>query len=169
MYLGALTEHGGINELAEAFTDLNDQTAELWICGRGDNDLLNRLASREDRIKLMGFLDDDDLFNLAFHATFFVNPRPLNFEANKLNFPSKILLYLAFGKPVISTITDGMNPEYEALVVRIADESASSLIDAMRLAIDMERATYNDYCDRAMRFKVEHSWDLQASKFIGWL
>ena len=169
MYIGALTKHGGINELATAFTSLKDRNTELWICGRGENSKLQELANREDRIKLMGFLDDDKLYELAFQATFFVNPRPLDFDPNKLNFPSKLLLYLAFGKPVISTLSLGMNPEYSSVVIEIENETEVSLIRSLKSAIHMDDDVYNDFCKKVVHFKELNSWDKKISKFIDWL
>ena len=169
MYIGALTEHGGINELTRAFISLEDQNTELWICGRGENNQLQQLANRENRIKLMGFLDDDKLYELAFQANFFVNPRPLGFDPNKLNFPSKLLLYLAFGKPVISTVSLGMSPEYSSVVIEIEDEKEISLTRSLQKAIQMDVNSYNDFCNRVVTFKKKHSWDKQVSKFIKWI
>lgn len=169
MYIGALTEHGGINELATAFTSIEDRNIELWICGRGDNNQLEELANRDNRIKLMGFLDDDKLYQLAFQATFFVNPRPLGFDPNKLNFPSKLLLYLAFGKPVISTVSLGMSPEYASVVIEIEDESEVSLTQSLQKGIQMDVKNYNSFCNKVVAFKEQHSWDKQVSKFMIWL
>ena len=169
MYIGALTEHGGINNLASAFTSLEDENAELWICGRGENNQLQELANREDRIKLMGFLSDDKIYKMAFQATFFVNPRPLGFGPNKLNFPSKLLLYLAFGKPVISTISLGMSLEYSSVVIKIEDESKASIIRSLELSLKMDNDIYEEICKKVVKFKEKHSWDKQVSKFIDWL
>lgn len=169
MYIGGLAEHGGINELASAFATLQSRNAELWICGRGDNDQLQELANREDRIKLMGFLDDDKLYEMAFRATFFVNPRPLGFDPNKLNFPSKLLLYLAFGKPVISTMSLGMSPEYSSVVIEIEDESEEALIRSLESAIQIDADVYNGYCKKVVDFKESHTWEMQVSNLIKWI
>ena len=169
MYIGGLAEHGGINELASVFATLQSPNIELWICGRGDNDQLQELANREDRIKLMGFLGDDELYEMAFRATFFVNPRPLGFDPNKLNFPSKLLLYLAFGKPVISTISLGMSPEYSSVVIELEDESEEALIRSLESAIQIDADVYKGYCEKVVNFKELHTWEMQVSKFIDWL
>ena len=169
MYIGGLTEHGGINELASAFANLQSRNIELWICGRGGNEQLQELANREDRIKLMGFLGDDELYEMAFCATFFVNPRPLGFDPNKLNFPSKLLLYLSFGKPVISTISLGMSPEYSSVVIEIEDESEEALTRSLESAIQIDADVYNGYCEKVVEFKELHDWDMQTSRFLEWL
>ena len=169
MYMGGLAEHGGINELASVFATLQSRNIELWICGRGDNDQLQKLANSEDQIKLMGFLGDDELYEMAFRATFFVNPRPLGFDPNKLNFPSKLLLYLAFGKPVISTISLGMSPEYSSIVIEIEDESEEALIRSLESAIQMNTDAYNAFCEKVVNFKELHTWDMQVSNLIKWI
>lgn len=169
MYFGALTDHGGINELASAFTILEVQNTELWICGRGDNIELQELSKRDNRIKLIGFLDEDKLYEMASRATFFVNPRPLSFAPNTLNFPSKLLLYLAFGKPIISTISPGMSPKYSSVVIEIEDESEGALIRSLEAAIQMDTDDYSNYCEKVDEFKELHAWDMQISRFLDWL
>ena len=115
------------------------------------------------------FLDDDKLYEMAFRATFFVNPRPLGFDPNKLNFPSKLLLYLAFGKPVISTMSLGMSPEYSSVVIEIEDESEEALIRSLESAIHIDTDVYNGYYEKVVDFKESHTWEMQVSNLIKWI
>ena len=117
----------------------------------------------------MGFLSDDKIYKMAFQATFFVNPRPLGFGPNKLNFPSKLLFYLAFGKPVISTISLGMSPEYSSVIIEIEDESKASIIRSLELSLNMNNDIYEEFCKKAVKFKERYTWDKQVLKFIKWI
>ena len=98
-----------------------------------------------------------------------MNPRPLGFDPNKLNFPSKLLLYLAFGKPVISTISLGMSPEYSSVVIEIEDESEEALIRSLESAIQIDADVYSNCCEKVDEFKELHAWDMQTSRFLDWL
>lgn len=169
MYMGALTAHGGALELAQAFTQLPDQTIELWLCGRGENPELQRLAKADSRIRLKGFVDEDVLHGLASRAFAFANPRPASFEPNKLNYPSKLLHYLAYGKPVISTFTDGVSPDYQMALIPVQDESIASLSQAIRSVMDLDPMQYQEVQRRVAEFNVTHTWSHQIERVMAWL
>ena len=169
MYMGALTEHGGVTELAHAFTSINDKDVELWICGRGANPELDRLAKKDHRIRLRGFVETDELDRLAKSAFAFVNPRPNSFAPNKLNYPSKLLHYLAYGKPVVSTFTEGMSPEYADVLVRVENETEAALTAAMHSILAIPRDAYDGICRRVECFNATHTWGYQVNRFLSWL
>ena len=169
MYMGALTEHGGVSQLAHAFNKLSDKDIQLWICGRGRNSELKRLAEVDQRIKIKGFVDETELNKLAVAAFAFANPRPNSFEPNKLNYPSKVLHYLAFGKPVISTFTDGVSPEYTDVLIPIGEDSDESLGEAIHSVLNLQYKEYADMRDRIESFNKTHTWAYQANRFVSWL
>jgi len=169
MYMGALTAHGGSSQLASAFHLLGDKDIELWICGRGENDELTRLAEVDKRIKLLEFVSEHELNKLASKATAFVNPRPTDFEPNKLNYPSKVLHYLAYGKPVISTFTDGISPDYEDILITIPEENEGGLGAAIQNILNMTDEDYNVMHVRIASFNETHTWVYQIDRFISWL
>jgi glycosyltransferase involved in cell wall biosynthesis len=169
LYMGALTEHGGVSQLARAFNKLSDQNIELWICGRGKNPELTRLAEIDKRIKIEGFVDEAELSKIAGAAFAFANPRPNSFAPNKLNYPSKVLHYLAYGKPVISTFTDGVSPEYADVVIPIGDDSVESLSSAIHNVLNLQIKEYRDIQVRISNFNKTHTWTYQVNRFISWL
>ena len=169
MFMGSLSEHAGVTWLANAFHSIKDSSIELWISGRGKNTELQQLLNIDKRIKLMGFVSEMELDRLAAKVTVFVNPRPSNFEPNKLNYPSKLLHYFAYEKPVISTITKGLSPEYESVVIPVQEESLSSLANIIIGTLNMDTDEYDEVCDRVRKFNATHSWDYQVSRFGSWL
>lgn len=169
MYMGALTPHGGVTQLAKAFQLIQDQNVELLICGRGENPEIERLAEVDKRIKIMGFVSESELNTLACKAIAFVNPRPSDFEPNKLNYPSKLLHYLAFGKPVISTFTDGISPEYADILIPVNEETECGLSEAIRNVLNMPEKDYNFICTLVNRFKEQHTWGYQVDRFVSWI
>lgn len=169
MYMGALTQHGGSTQLARAFHSLRDEDIQLWICGRGENPELARLAEIDRRIKLIGFVSESELNKLASAATAFANPRPGSFGPNKFNYPSKILHYLAYGKPVISTFTDGISPDYADVLMPIPDETEACLAATIHNVLNMEREDYDALRARIASFSETHTWAYQASRFASWL
>lgn len=169
MYMGALTAHGGALELARAFQDVQDEKISLWFCGRGGNPELDAVADTDGRIKIKGFLEEAELNRLAAQAFGFANPRPANFAPNKLNYPSKLLHYLAFGKPVISTFTDGVSPEYKEVLIPVDDDSQAALSAAIRSLMGMNEYQYQALQLRVASFAEKRGWPAQADRFVSWL
>lgn len=169
MYMGALTPHGGVSQLARAFHTLDYHDIKLRICGRGENSELTKLASIDSRIELLGFVSEHELNKLASEATLFVNPRPTDFEPNKLNYPSKVLHYLAYEKPIISTFTEGLSPEYSDILIPISEASDQDLCRAILNGLNMSKADYDDMCARIARFNKAHSWAYQVDRALSWL
>lgn len=169
MYMGALTAHGGALELAKAFQGVADQGVSLWFCGRGSSPELEAIASRDRRIHVKGFLEESELNALASRAFAFANPRPSSFAPNKLNYPSKLLHYLAFGKPVISTFTAGVSPEYEKVLLPIIEDSHSGLSKAIEMVMNLDSTQYAAWQERIATFNEKRSWSAQADRFVAWL
>lgn len=169
MYMGALTEHGGAVQLGRAFHALGDEDIELWITGRGTNAELEQLAASDTRIKLYGFVGQDQLHRLASRARVFANPRPTAFAPNKLNYPSKLLHYLAYGRPVLSTFTEGLSPDYREVLIPIGDETEAGLAQAIRNALGMPESDYQTWCERVARFNLTRAWGRQVERLLSWL
>jgi len=169
MYMGALTQHGGATQLARAFHSLRDEDIQLWICGRGENAELVHMAEVDKRIKLIGFVNELELNKLASVATAFANPRPGSFGPNKFNYPSKILHYLAYEKPVISTFTEGISPDYADVLIPIPEETEACLAATIHHVLNMEEKDYDAMRARIESFNETHTWVYQVDRFISWL
>ena len=169
MYMGALTAHGGVTFLARSFTKLIDSDVELWVCGRGENEELQLIANRDKRIKVFGYVSEERLNDLANTAYAFVNPRPSDFAPNKQNYPSKLLHYLAYGKPVISTWSDGLSPDYADCLVEVEDETEEGLMHSIKVALNLSTDQIHSMSDKIESFNRAHSWSYQIKRFLTWL
>ena len=101
--------------LLNAFRLLRRDDCELWICGKGDNSNLRDAVKIDPRIKYIGLLPRDELAERMNKADIFVNPRPSNIPGNERNFPSKLLEYLGYLKPIVSTMAQA-GPDYRDLL-----------------------------------------------------
>ena len=169
LYMGALTEHGGVSKLARAFHSLPHKDMQLWVCGRGVNSELDNLAIVDKRIKLFGFVSEAKLDRLASSVMAFANPRCTTFKANKLNYPSKLLHYLAYQKPIISTWTEGLSPEYNEVLLPIQKDTEAGIARAIQNALSMNEKEYVRLCKRIAKFNKTHSWNYQVSRLLNWL
>ena len=169
MYMGDLRQHGGALELAQAFNKIENNDIKLWICGRGENIGLQNLAKIDSRIHLKGFVNDEELNELASMAFAFANPRPNAYAPNKLNYPSKILHYLSYQKPIISTISNGFSPDLQDILIPIENESEIGLSNAIRNIFNLQARDYEHIQCCIRNFSTSHSWEYQVKKFLLWI
>ena len=63
-------------------------------------------------VRYLGFVEREELLRTMQRGLVLVNPRPPSLPEHRYNFPSKILEYLATGRPVISTTSADIAEEY---------------------------------------------------------
>lgn len=170
MYAGTQGPYGGLDRLLDAVRLIPDPDLKVWICGKGDGGGERRGTLNDTRVKYLGLLAEEELRGLSRRAAAFVNPRPTGLRASRENFPSKILEYLSYCKPVVSTWTDGLAPDYrECLIVTEGDEPgdiARAIGVALRLGEPERRAVF----DRIGRFLLAtRTWNRQAERVMQWL
>ncbi len=170
LYAGTMTKYGGVDLLVRAFSAVKAQRAELWICGKGSNATVERAVATNSAVKFFGFVSEERLAIMGRQATLFVNPRPSMVPGNEKNFPSKILDYLSYGKPVVSSWTDGLSPAYRDVLVVPEEESPSGFAKAINDVLfwsPERRETMRQRID----YFVTHQkrWLAQVKRLLHWL
>ena len=169
LYTGMMTKWGGVEVLLRAFEQVADATVELWICGQGENKLLNQFKERDRRLRVFGMLPSAELDEVCRRAAVFVNPRPASVEGGSMNFPSKLLHYLAYGKPVVSTLTPGVSDEYRRVVIEVPAEDEAALARALEQALGLTREERDAYWQRIRAFASARTWDAHAKRLLDWI
>lgn len=105
LYIGRLSKEKGILNLVEAFSRL--QGEKLYIAGDGpEKDKIKKIIDNrdlQDNIKLLGYLNQDEVKKCIKNARFIVVPS-IGYE----NCPYSILETQAIGKPVIGADIGGI-------------------------------------------------------------
>ena len=144
-FAGALSEAAGVNLLLDAIPHVNDPTLEFWFSGRGTlEERLKQQAATDPRIRFFGFVTEQRYSEMLQRAAVLVNPRPSRLLENRYNFPSKLMEYLAAGRPIISTATSDVAEHYGSEAVVLEDETPEGLarcIERTVTAPASERAT----------------------------
>jgi len=132
IYAGTLLEKFGIGNLVQAFLLLPGDY-ELWLFGSGDMEAEIRTAAEKDpRIKLWGHVPNKEVMEHERRATILVNPRFTANEFTKYSFPSKLLEYMASGRPVLTTRLESIPGDYDDKLYFIDDESVVGMRDALQ-------------------------------------
>lgn len=165
VYAGTPAYVSGIRLLLDAFALIPEPDVRLVISGRGGlEDDVRSAAARDRRIRVAGFLDRGDMQHLLRSATVLVNPRLSQCIENRYNFPSKLLDYLASGRPVITTLAGDLDVAFRYTTLPLETESPAALA---ALLVDVcswpeERVASFGATGRAF-VRSKRTWNGQAS------
>ena len=120
MYSGKLDKRFGILELLRAINLIDDQY-EFWFSGSGNAlDEIVGASKRDPRIKYLGFLPSRAaLLQTQQRASMLINMRLPEEPSSRYSFPSKLLEYMASGRPVLSPRLQGIPEEYYNYIVEM--------------------------------------------------
>jgi len=171
LYTGMLGEYGGIDLLLKSLLKINNPNVRLVICGHGKSSAFFKKAILLDpRITFYGLVSEIEIENLYNLADIFINPRPENINGGVMNFPSKILKYLSYGKPVISTKTLGLSPEYSKFLFYFDSSNIDSLDNIINDLLEWSLSDRIDYAKRIQEYiSLEKNWNNQARNISIWL
>lgn len=165
-FAGALSEAAGVNLLLDAIPLVRDPAVEFWFSGRGTlEERLTRQAASDPRIRFFGFVSERQYGDMLQRAAVLVNPRPSRLVENRYNFPSKLMEYLAAGRPIISTATSDVAEHYHDSIVLIADETPAGLARCIEDTLALPAARRASLGARS-RSRVQVVWNGVAAEII---
>lgn len=139
LYTGRLNQRYGIGLLLDAFSMMEDEEVELWICGSGEMEVRIRdAASKDHRIRYFGFLPREEALALQRRASILVNPRQNTEDYTRCSFPSKTMEYLASGTPVLMYRLGGIPAEYDQYLHYVPGDRQEDLRDAIAALLDQD-------------------------------
>jgi glycosyltransferase involved in cell wall biosynthesis len=168
MYSGSLSPTTGVDILLEAIQLNERKDIEFHISGKGELRYeVDKLAKSDSRVKYLGFINSEEYHAHLEKAHILVNPRNMNYKQNANNFPSKVLEYLASGRPTISTRFPGYERFEQAF--RFFDGTAVGLNDEIDWIIENYNSYSNEKYNANRRFAGEFEWSNQAKRIINFL
>lgn len=167
-YFGGITTLGGIDLFLEATRHLPGPQYEFHIAGAGEISRLQPFLKDDSRINYHGAITQQELINLGKSIDVFVDPRPSSHSEN--NFPSKILTYLGFSKPIISTMGLGIPPEYSRLLIKLQSEESKKLAQSIEEICSWDRVRAHQHQVEIQEFVTSHkSWGIQGKRVLDWM
>lgn len=168
MYAGTLNEQYGIDTLLEAFSSIEEDGYELWLCGSGDmNERIIEAAKKDTRIKYHGYVSRSQLFEMEKQIKAYINPRKNAGVYTKYSFPSKTIEYLISGKPTIMYQLDGMPEEYDDYVFYVEDNSVAALKNIIIQVCEMDNCKLREVGLRGQKFILNQKNNIfQSQKVI---
>lgn len=139
LYAGGDSPWTGLSDLIELFgllTEPNFSQVQLEIYGLRDPKRLRELSRQNSRIHFFGLVPQVELHDAMARATFFVNPRPEGIRNGSKNFPSKLLTYLTYPKPILSTRSPSLGPIFDTALDFFSSPSEFKKVLSKLIALD---------------------------------
>lgn len=171
IYTGTLAARYGIRDLLQAFAELDNPNARLWICGDGDaKQSVIKAAENDQRIIYYGLVSRSEALALQARAHVMVNPRRPEGEFTRYSFPSKTMEYLASGRPTIMHWLPGMPDEYRMFLMIPEQENAQGLSETLMRAMQLDAQELEKLGQSGRNFVLKNKGPVsQAEKIINLL
>jgi len=171
LYAGGLQAEYGVQLLLEAFAKIYNPTFRLWIFGKGELATQVQAASQKDsRIAFRGFCPPEKIKDHLKKATVLINPRPSSQSFTRFSFPSKIIEYMASGRPVITTRLPGIPEDYFPYLFVLDEETPAGLSDLLTRVSTVPREDLDELGAKAKTFVLEKKTDTyQGQRILSFL
>ena len=164
IFAGSISKWTGIIEFVKMMDSIPLKTLdiELHIYGIGDITEIREIIERNNSIKYFGYVNDEILELACQKCLGFVNPRPFEVINGDNNFPSKLLYYFGYNKPVISTITRNIPDSYKNFLIPYSDQS--SLLESIEFL--KIKGLDKDYHKLLNNFIDENIWEKKVERLM---
>jgi len=127
IYSGSLGDWTGIKIFLKEFLSMNNNFTLEITSNDNPNEILDYIDNK--KVKFHGFLKKNKLNKLLTDADFFLNLRN-NYDINNLNnFPSKILTYLQYNKPIISSNLKNIDKQMKQVLLMDEKDDFKKLLN----------------------------------------
>ncbi len=153
VYAGGLSKAYGIDRLLDAIASFDEDSVRIKFYGRGDQESrICALAAHDHRFQYGGFVGNEILFPEFSNADLLINPRPTHEAFASMSFPSKLIEYLAMGRPVLTTRIASIPESYRDHFFYIEDESPEGIRLAISKLMVMRSTDLDAHGARAQEF-----------------
>jgi hypothetical protein len=170
VYSGKYIEgYGGLSKLADILNSI-DFDCEILLTGKAKKRLIHKYFSKNNKVKYLGFLNEESLNDVFNKADIFINYRPPESEDNIMIFPSKINHYLSYGKPVVSSFTAGLSPEYKNYLFYPKNEKVESYLNTIKNIVSFNKLEKKqNYNKIKIWFNKNKTWNVLTDNLFNWI
>lgn len=168
LYSGGLKQSYGVKELVDAFVGVPNAESQLWLFGRGELEGYCRSVAEVDhRVVVHGFVENREVLRCQSMATLLINPRRVTENFTKYSFPSKLLEYMASGRPVACTRLAGIPEDYWNYLIAINESSVVEIRRVIQSVLEAPTDKLNKLGKRARDFVLNSKGEsVQCAKIL---
>jgi glycosyltransferase involved in cell wall biosynthesis len=114
-------------------------------------------------------VSDDEYSTMLQKAAVLVNPRPSRLLENRYNFPSKLMEYMASGRPILSTATSDVAEHYGSGLIVLEDETPQGLARCLERSVALPAGTRAALGARARAAVDGATWRIEAERILAFI
>jgi glycosyltransferase involved in cell wall biosynthesis len=112
-YIGRLSGSQNLDDAIREFQMCKRPELRFTICGKGElQPFIENAAVEDKRIILKGFVPNEEMEAIIESTDYFISPKKEDGYFSRYSFPSKIIEYMAYGKPVLTHKLSCLPEEY---------------------------------------------------------
>lgn len=134
VYIGKTDIRNGIDFIIQSAKKLPDFTFDIY--GSGNYDSVLKTINIKN-INFHGFINPNEIDNVLKNADILLSPRTYDKSYTALSFPSKVLKYISYSKPIVTFKLPCYTQNFDNVLVYPNNESVKSFILAIKKAADM--------------------------------
>ncbi|RWM18202.1 MAG: glycosyltransferase [Mesorhizobium sp.] len=170
VFVGGVDKVSGSDFLVRALKRIDLSDIDVVVAGRV-SDVQSAIALKEMGAQVTGFLNAAELDALCSDAYAFLNPRDPSFSASDTNFPSKLLKYMSYSRPILSTDTAGMPRDLVSVLGCSGVASPDRFADRLDGVLRQPESQWIAAATQVRKFAIEE-YSVQSSarkiaRFIG--
>ena len=167
MYSGSYSEYCGVGRLISYFKSTPDPNVRLCLTGQcSQRELLEEIQG-DSRISYHGFVSNEQLADLYSAADVFVNIYLPEYSETNGKFPSKILEYLSYLKPVMASRSAGISPEYDNCLFYFDSDSLESFQVTLTNLVEMSPKALEEWqLETKLFLEGRKLWTSQAKRLV---
>ena len=170
VYTGALDRLRGGDFLVEVVRQLKRQDVHIVLCGKSNRKKTWARFRNDSRVEVKGFVSEAELDELCCRASLFLNVRDPLAGDNVVNFPSKVLNYLAYGKPVVSTWVSSFSPGYRDVLEVVEEKDVCAFAQKIEAVLDWSDSEYTRKHEQIRNwYCTEKTWHIQTKRLLEWM
>ena len=168
MYTGAFLNYCGVELILDALEKTNNDF-QLVICGTCKNKKLLAQFKKNPRVDYKGYVSEEKLGYLSQYALAFINSYLPSAPECEGKFPSKLFEYLSYGRPVVSTLTTGISPEYKDILYVVNEEDAGHMAMQLDAVFDLYKSGGDAQIQKNKLFLKSRTWEHQTKRFFDFI
>lgn len=168
LYSGKIEGYGGARLLAEIASGLDPQKYQLRITGKASDPAQIEALRKCPSVEYLGFLSEEALDKEFRQADVLLNVRPVGIQDNRMIFPSKLLRYLEYGKPIVTSDNAGIPPPMKALMYAVCDDEPQTFIDKIQEVASLPAPDQHSLQGRMKAFVESRRDEHVAAELSAW-
>ena len=130
-YIGKVDERNGIPFIIEAAKKLKNFDFEVY----GSGDYEEKISSINlKNLHFYGFVNPGYVDKIMKTSDIFLSPRKNDLSYTSYSFPSKILKYISYCKPIVTFKLPCYSSSFDQILIYPEDETVDSFVNAIKLA-----------------------------------